>query len=542
MALGGLTATSPAPTFRLACAATAGLGDLPNEGSSMHIVSENFDTQALLQAAAEENLTEDNLAESSEQACLEAAAALHQASRLEAAEAVYKRVLENRPDSYEALLGLGYLARDRGNRSDALACFEAAHAAKPSKTRPKLEAALELRKLNRLDEAEALYKSILEKRPKRTRAIAGLGQVALARDNLRAALAWYQAAVASSPESDDLKLKVASLLRKLSRLNEARQVYTDILTRNPGHDIARTRLQALGKPTKSSLPPMEASWLKRQTFMLADEWGRNLEALGIPAFGLSLLTLAQDFAYGASEEVKPDCILLRRNQQIKILPLVSDWEAYDRVLEREAAAMPPASILGYVPEERIKGWATRVGMVESHREYVYHRETVAQMAGSLYSQYRREIRLLLKAGAHVEPIGPGNIDRVLACNDRWFAGKAARGRKTYYRGRTLWTFDNLPFLEQLGVRHLAAILDDDVVGYAVASHIGSSWSIFTFRRGDREVRGVMPFLVSEIAKLYPDRQWINDGPAVRKPGLAWVKERLTANASEKQMKLGWIKL
>ncbi len=148
--------------------------------------------------------------------------------------------------------------------------------------------------------------------------------------------------------------------------------------------------------------------------------------------------------------------------------------------------------------------------------------------------------MLLKAGAHVEPIGPSNLDRVLACNDRWFAGMEARGRKTYYRGRTLWTFENLSLLEQLGVQRLALLLEEDVVGYAVCSHIGASWVNFTFRRGDREVRGVMPFLISEMAKLYPGRQWINDGPAVRKPGLAWFKERFTSNADARQMKLGWL--
>jgi hypothetical protein len=86
------------------------------------------------------------------------------------------------------------------------------------------------------------------------------------------------------------------------------------------------------------------------------------------------------------------------------------------------------------------------------------------------------------------------------------------------------------------------ILDNDVVGYAVASHIGAAWAVFTFHRGDRETRGVAPYLLSEMAKLFPDREWINDGPAVRKPGLAFFKERFTSNAGEKQMKPGWMKV
>jgi tetratricopeptide (TPR) repeat protein len=397
-----------------------------------------------------------------------------------------------------------------------------------------LEAARALRKLSRLDEAEALYRSVLEHRPAQVRALVNLGRIAAARGKPRLALNYYQAAVAANPGRTDLKLKIASQLRKLSRLNEARQVYEGIVGQRPDDVVARARLRKLAKPRASGLPPFDRSWLERATFARADEWGRNLEALGIPAFGMSVLTLAQDFAYGVTEEVKPDCILLRRNDTTKVLPLVSQWEEFDAILKREAAALPPGHLLGYVPEDHFE-------TVESHREFVYQRKSVADLAGSSLSTYRRQVRLLLKAGAHVEPIGPANLERVVACNERWFAGKKKRGRKTYYRGRTLWTFENLSALEALGVRHLAVILDNDVVGYGVASHIGAAWAVFTFHRGDREPWGVAPYLLSEMARLFPEREWINDGPAVRKPGLALFKERFTSNAGESQMTPGWIK-
>jgi thioredoxin-like negative regulator of GroEL len=439
------------------------------------------------------------------------------------------------PNRYRALLDLGYLARSRGDQGAALEYFEAARAARPHKRRPKLEAARELRRMSRLDEAEALYRSVLEHQPKHVRALVNLGRIATARGDVRLALNYYQAAAAADPGRTRLKLKIAAQLRKLSRVNEARQVYEGILAEKPDDAAARARLRSLAKPRASGLPPFERSWLERATFVRADEWGRNLEALGIPAFGMSVLTLAQDFAYGAAEEVKPDCILLRRNDRTKILPLVSEWKAFASILKREAAALPPGHLLGYVPQENFQ-------IVESHREFVYHRASVADLAGSALSTYRRQVRLLLKAGAHVEPIGPANLDRVVACNDRWFAGKHARGRKTYYRGRTLWTFENLPALEALGVRHLAVILDNDVLGYGVASHIGAAWAVFTFHRGDREPWGVASYLLSEMARLFPEREWINDGPAVRKPGLAFFKERFTSSAGEKQMKLGWMKV
>jgi tetratricopeptide (TPR) repeat protein len=457
-----------------------------------------------------------------------------------AAESIYRSVLEEKPTSYRALLNLGYLARQRGDKAAALGYFEAALAADPRWTHPKLEMALELRTLGRLDEAEALYLSLLEDHPNLVRALAGLGHIARLRGQPRLALSHYRAALAVNPTRTDLKLEAAAQLRKLSRFREAEEMYRAILVEQPDHAGARTRLARLPQPETSGLPPMEQAWLERDTFTRAAEWGQNLETLGICGYGMNLLTLAQDFASGASEEVKRDCILLRRKDKTKILPLVSDWQEYERVLAREARALRSGALLGFVPEQPEGGWANSFNTVECHREFVYHRESVSALAGSTLSTYRRQVRQLLKAGAYVVPIGPENLDRVLACNDRWYVGKKERGRATYFRARTVWTFENLPLLEPLGVRHLAVVLDDDVIGYGVGSHLGPSWFACPLHRGDREPWGVAPYLLSEISNLYPDRQWLNDGPAVRKPNLAWFKERFTSGAVEKQMTMGWI--
>jgi hypothetical protein len=127
----------------------------------------------------------------------------------------------------------------------------------------------------------------------------------------------------------------------------------------------------------------------------------------------------------------------------------------------------------------------------------------------------------------------------LACNDRWYTAKKAKGRMTYHRARTVWTFENSSLLELLGVRHLAVVLDDDVIGYGVGSYLGASWATFVHGRGDNEY-DVPPYIYRELSKLYPDRQLINAGHAIRKPGLVWFKERFTLNAADKQMTLGWI--
>lgn len=411
--------------------------------------------------------------------------------------------------------------------------------ADPRQTLPKLEMALELRTQGRLDEAEALYLSLLEDRPKLVRALVGLGRIAHARGKPRVAVRYYQAALAAKPTRTDLKLRVAWQLRKLSRFREAEQIYRAILLEEPDHARARERLAQLPPPEKSGLPPLERAWLERDTFTRAAEWGCNLEALGAPSYFLSLLTLAQNFARGASEEVKRDCILLRLGKATKLLPLVSDWEEYEYVLKREAAALRPGHRLGYVPKHPKGGWRNTFTIVGSQREFVWHRETVSEMLGSSLQGYRRNIRKLLKAGAYVEPIGPENLARVLACNDRWYAARAAKGKNTLYRASTVWSLENLSLLEPLGVRHLAVVLDDDVIGYGVGSHLGASWAAFVYGRGDNEY-AVAPLLCQERAKLYTDREWVNAGHVGGRRGLAEFKQRFTANAADKQMTLGWI--
>ncbi|WP_457094624.1 tetratricopeptide repeat protein [Microvirga sp. P5_D2] len=465
---------------------------------------------------------------------LEAVAALRKAT-----ESVYQIILEKQPTEYRAPLNLGYLARERGDAAAALSYFEVAQAANPRRTRPKLEIAQELRTLSRLDDAEALYLSLLKEQPKLVRALAGLGHIARTRGEHRLALNYYQAALAADPARIDLKLKVAAQLRKLLRFRDAEEIYRSILVEEPDHAGARERIERLPKPEPTGLPPMERSWLQRETFARAAEWGRNLEALGGTTFDMSLLVLAEDFAHGATEEVKRDCILLRLGKKTKLLPLVSDWDAYEQALKRETQALNPGDLLGTVFAPHGEGWMGNIAPRRSRHEFVWKRETVSGMIGSSLQGHRRNIRKLLKAGVHVEPIGPENLDRVMACNDRWFADKKAKGETTYYRTRTAWSLENLAALEPLGVRHIAVMLDDDVIGYTVGSHLGVSWATYVYGRGDNQY-DVGPLIVHEHAKLYPDREWINSGDVGRSRGLAEFKQKFTAGAGDKQIKSGWI--
>ena len=464
----------------------------------------------------------------------EAAAALRKA-----AEVVYGFILEKQPADYRTLMSLGYLARQRGDAAAALDYFATARGVNPVRTRPQLEMAVELRTLSRLDEAEDLYRGLMERHPNLVRALAGLGQIEQLRGRPRQALRYYQAAAAADPARADLKLRAAAQLRRLSRFREAEQVYRDILADRPGHAVARRRLERLPRSTASGLPPMESGWLRRETFLRAAEWGGHLESLGRPALGMSVLALAQDFAAGASEEVKSDCILLRLGGRTKLLPLVSSLEDYAGLLTRETKALRPGDLLGYVPARPERVWTNGAALVRTHREVAWRRENLTRMPGASLQACRRSIRALQEAGAQMEPVGPGNLARVVACEERWHAAPTGERPPASQRARTAWIFENLPLLEALGMKHVAVVMDGDVVGYAVGSPLGTSWAACVCAAHDR-LDGIVPLLVREHAKLYPDREWVSAGRLGRRHGLAAVAQELPAKVLDKRTKAGWI--
>ena len=65
----------------------------------------------------------------------------------------------------EVLVKQAHVARRRGDRAAALAAFQVAMAGDPTRPGLKVEAALELRELGRLDEAEALLRQALTIEP-----------------------------------------------------------------------------------------------------------------------------------------------------------------------------------------------------------------------------------------------------------------------------------------------------------------------------------------------------------------------------------------
>src|SRR5438045_8526621 len=87
---------------------------------------------------------------------------LRESGQLDAAETLYRAVLEHSPGGRGALLGLGFSARQRGERTGALEFFRRAASLDPQDRFPRLAAADELGEVGRLDEAEGHYGEIID--------------------------------------------------------------------------------------------------------------------------------------------------------------------------------------------------------------------------------------------------------------------------------------------------------------------------------------------------------------------------------------------
>ncbi|MDO9713536.1 tetratricopeptide repeat protein [Paracraurococcus lichenis] len=175
---------------------------------------------------------------------LDRSISLRALDRLAEAEAICRAVLADHPDRMEAALGLGHIARRRGDHAAALGHFAAAAAlAGPANPWPSIEQAKTLRDLGRFAEAAALYEQVLTRQPGLAEPLLGLGHVALARGDAGGAVAHFAAAEAAAcPRNPWPRLDRATALRQLGRLEEAEALCDSVLADHPAQPEARLGL------------------------------------------------------------------------------------------------------------------------------------------------------------------------------------------------------------------------------------------------------------------------------------------------------------
>ena len=158
---------------------------------------------------------------------------LRDTGQLDAAETLYREVLEHAPASRGALLGLGFCARKRGERTGALDFFRQAASLDPEDRFPRLAAADELRELGRLDEADAQYHQIVAAEPGNRGALIGLALSARKRGDRASALALFGRAAERDPDNTFLALAIGDELRETGDIDGAERQYQTFLDRTP---------------------------------------------------------------------------------------------------------------------------------------------------------------------------------------------------------------------------------------------------------------------------------------------------------------------
>ena len=165
----------------------------------------------------------------------DAAAVLCALGRFDEAQTDYQSILQQDADNVDALIGLGLVERQRGDYEASLAFFQAGLTGHPEHDKLKAHAAAAFRLLDRLDEAESLYKSAVQRDPRDATSMRGLAQIAAARGQYDAAIEYTQTACALDPLNIDTRLSLAALNRDIGRVAEATAIVEEILAAAPNH-------------------------------------------------------------------------------------------------------------------------------------------------------------------------------------------------------------------------------------------------------------------------------------------------------------------
>lgn len=152
---------------------------------------------------------------------IHAAEVFRDTGRIEEARALYKAVLVLRPEEEFSTLGLGICARREGYHEAALDYYHRAQRFYPKSKWPYLEAAEDYLTLQRYDEVESAWKTVLALQPGEPHALKGLVKLYRMKNDAEAALSIFQ----------DMKDLDAETLLEYGRLLAELQHFAEALTK-----------------------------------------------------------------------------------------------------------------------------------------------------------------------------------------------------------------------------------------------------------------------------------------------------------------------
>ena len=157
--------------------------------------------------------------------------------RLEEAAAEFRAVLAKDPRNAHAWRALALIARQRGDRGEALDFFRVAAVFNPADIWNEQDAATELRELRRYEEAALAYRALLGREPSFVHALRGLALVARATGAHEKAAEHFAAVARLDSGNAWAHVDLGGELHETGRFDEAEQAYRAAVALKP--DIAQ---------------------------------------------------------------------------------------------------------------------------------------------------------------------------------------------------------------------------------------------------------------------------------------------------------------
>lgn len=173
---------------------------------------------------------------------LHLAIGMHREGRLDAAERIYRALIDGGEGDANALHFLGMLLHQRGRSDEALALMERAIAADPTVADWHSNLGNVLLEAGRLDKAAQAYERALALAPERAAFHNNLGVLRREQGRLDEAEQAYRQSIALAPDSVDARTNCASLLLALDRREESLRMFCEALLRSPRHAKAKRLL------------------------------------------------------------------------------------------------------------------------------------------------------------------------------------------------------------------------------------------------------------------------------------------------------------
>ncbi len=164
---------------------------------------------------------------------IEAGVELHKAGRHEDAEAIYRRVLRERPDDADALQYLGLLLAQRGNSGEATVLFEKAVSSRPQAPLLRYNLGKAYESAGRRTEAIRSYRCALERDAEYVEAHLNLGNALKSSGEIAAAVDCYRRALAIRPDFVPAHVNLGLACQALGRRDEALGAFERALRIDP---------------------------------------------------------------------------------------------------------------------------------------------------------------------------------------------------------------------------------------------------------------------------------------------------------------------